>query len=53
MPTPGTRRGTTRKETAAPPHPGLTAEPRARLDELLPVGAATGDRYQDMSHLDR
>ncbi|HEX4867127.1 MAG TPA: aldo/keto reductase [Acidimicrobiales bacterium] len=50
---PGTKRRRYLEENVAALEVQLTPEDLARLDELLPVGAATGDRYQDMSHLDR
>jgi hypothetical protein len=31
----------------------LTPEDLARLDEAFPVGAAVGDRYPDMSSVNR
>jgi hypothetical protein len=31
----------------------LSAEDLERIDELAPIGAAAGDRYADMSSVDR
>ena len=50
---PGTKRRRYLEENVAALDVELTPEDLARLDELLPIGAATGDRYADMSHLDR
>lgn len=50
---PGTKRRRYLEENVAALEVELTPEDLARLDELLPIGAAAGDRYQDMSHLDR
>jgi len=50
---PGTKRRRYLEENVAALDVELTAEDLARLDELLPIGAASGDRYRDMSHLDR
>ena len=50
---PGTKRRRYLEENVAALDVELTDADLARLDELLPIGAASGDRYYDMSHLDR
>ncbi len=53
VPIPGTKRVRYLEQNAAALDVQLGADDLARLDELLPVGAAAGPRYADMSHLDR
>ena len=53
VPIPGTKRRTYLEENAAAVDIGLTADELTRLDELAPVGAAAGDRYADMSSVNR
>jgi aryl-alcohol dehydrogenase-like predicted oxidoreductase len=48
-PIPGTKRVRYLEENAAAADIQLTPEQLAALDEALPVGAAAGDRYPDMS----
>jgi aryl-alcohol dehydrogenase-like predicted oxidoreductase len=48
-PIPGTKRVRYLEENAAAADIELTAAQLAALDEALPVGAAAGDRYSDMS----
>jgi aryl-alcohol dehydrogenase-like predicted oxidoreductase len=54
-PIPGTKRVKYLEQNAAAADvvSQLTDDDLTRLDELLPVGAAVGPRYADMSHLDR
>jgi aryl-alcohol dehydrogenase-like predicted oxidoreductase len=52
VPIPGTKRRTYLEENAAAAEIELTPEDLARLDELFPRGAASGDRYADMSTID-
>ena len=52
VPIPGTKRRTYLEENAAAAALDLTDEDLARLDELFPRGAASGDRYADMSTID-
>jgi aryl-alcohol dehydrogenase-like predicted oxidoreductase len=50
---PGTKRRTYLEENVAASEVELTAEDRRRLEEAMPVGAAAGDRYSDMSSVGR
>ena len=52
VPIPGTKRRTYLEENAAAAEVELADEDLARLDELFPRGAASGDRYADMSTID-
>ena len=52
-PIPGTRRRERLEENLGALDVALSADDLARLDELAPVGAAAGDRYPDMSSVDR
>ena len=52
VPIPGTRRVRYLEENTAAAAVVLTADDLARLDAVAPVGAAAGDRYADMSHVD-
>src|SRR5205823_5665843 len=48
VPIPGTKRRTYLEENVAAVDMSLTADEMRRLDEILPTGAAAGDRYPDM-----
>jgi aryl-alcohol dehydrogenase-like predicted oxidoreductase len=52
-PIPGTKRRTYLEENAAALDVDITPEDLAAVDELLPVGAVAGPRYDDMSHIDQ
>jgi aryl-alcohol dehydrogenase-like predicted oxidoreductase len=52
VPIPGTKRRTYLEENAAAAEIELTPEDLARIDEVFPRGAASGDRYADMSTID-
>ncbi len=52
-PIPGTKRVRYLEENAAAADIELSEEQLAALDEALPVGAAAGDRYPDMSSVER
>ncbi|MHB8328218.1 MAG: aldo/keto reductase, partial [Acidimicrobiales bacterium] len=53
VPIPGTKRRTYLEENVAADDIRLTEEELRRIDEVLPVGAAVGDRYGDMSPVHR
>ncbi len=53
VPIPGTRRVRYLEENVAAAAVGLTPEDLAALDAAVPAGAAAGDRYPDMSSLNR
>jgi aryl-alcohol dehydrogenase-like predicted oxidoreductase len=53
VPIPGTKRRSYLEENAAAADIELTGEELARLEQAFPVGAAAGDRYPDMSTVDR
>jgi aryl-alcohol dehydrogenase-like predicted oxidoreductase len=53
VPIPGTKRRTYLEENVAAADVELTEEDLAALDEAFPVGAAAGDRYPDMSSVNR
>jgi len=53
VPIPGTKRRTYLEENVAASDVELTDEDRRRLEEAMPVGAAAGDRYADMSSVGR
>src|SRR3984957_5336330 len=53
VPIPGTKRRTYLEENVAADDVRLTAEELDRIDEVLPVGAAAGDRYGDMTPVHR
>jgi len=53
VPIPGTRRVRHLEENAAAAAIELTPDDLARLDAAVPPGAAVGDRYADMSSVDR
>jgi aryl-alcohol dehydrogenase-like predicted oxidoreductase len=53
VPIPGTKRVRYLEENAAADDIALTPEDLERLDEAAPVGAAAGERYPDMSSIDR
>jgi aryl-alcohol dehydrogenase-like predicted oxidoreductase len=48
VPIPGTKRRTYLEENVAADDVRLTDEELRQIDEVLPVGAASGDRYEDM-----
>ena len=52
VPIPGTKRRSYLEENAAAAEIELTPEDIARIDEVFPRGAASGDRYSDMSTID-
>jgi aryl-alcohol dehydrogenase-like predicted oxidoreductase len=52
VPIPGTKRRTYLDENAAAVEVELTPEELARIDEVFPRGATSGDRYSDMSTID-
>jgi aryl-alcohol dehydrogenase-like predicted oxidoreductase len=52
-PIPGTRKRSRLEENLGALDVTLTPDDLARLDELAPVGAASGDRYPDMSSVGR
>jgi aryl-alcohol dehydrogenase-like predicted oxidoreductase len=53
VPIPGTKRVRYLEENAAASELELTDDDLRRLDEAFPVGATAGDRYGDMSSIDR
>jgi aryl-alcohol dehydrogenase-like predicted oxidoreductase len=53
VPIPGTKRRSYLEQNAQAVELSLTAEDLARIDEAAPVGAASGDRYPDMSSIGR
>jgi aryl-alcohol dehydrogenase-like predicted oxidoreductase len=53
VPIPGTKRRTYLEENAAAAAVELTGADRQRLDAAFPRGAAAGERYPDMSTVDR
>ena len=53
VPIPGTKRREYLEENVRAVDIELTADDLARLDEAAPVGAAAGDRYPDMSSVNR
>jgi aryl-alcohol dehydrogenase-like predicted oxidoreductase len=53
VPIPGTKRRTYLEQNVAAVELELDAEDLRRLDEAAPVGAAAGDRYPDMSAVNR
>ncbi|MBW4487938.1 MAG: aldo/keto reductase [Trichocoleus desertorum ATA4-8-CV12] len=53
VPIPGTKRRQYLEENAAAVGISLTAEEVARIDEVAPKGFAVGDRYADMSTVNR
>jgi len=53
VPIPGTKRRAYLEENAAADEIELSAEDLRRIDELAPAGAAAGDRYPDMSSVNR
>jgi aryl-alcohol dehydrogenase-like predicted oxidoreductase len=52
-PIPGTKKRSRLEENLGALEVTLTADDLSRLDELAPVGVAAGDRYPDMSTVDR
>ncbi len=53
VPIPGTKRRTYLEENAAASEIELTEDDLARIDEAAPAGATAGERYPDMSSIDR
>ena len=53
VPIPGTKRVQYLEENAAAADVELTDDDLRRLDEAFPLGAAAGDRYPDMSTVNR
>jgi aryl-alcohol dehydrogenase-like predicted oxidoreductase len=53
VPIPGTKRRTYLEQNVEATELALSAEDLERLDELAPVGVAHGDRYADMSSINR
>ncbi len=53
VPIPGTKRPRYVEENAAAVEIELSAEDLQRIDEALPVGSAAGERYADMSIVNR
>ena len=53
VPIPGTKRRTYLEENVAAADVQLTDDDLAAVDEAFPVGAAAGDRYPDMSSVNR
>ena len=53
VPIPGTKRRTYLEENIAAPDMTLTAAELEQIAQALPIGAAAGDRYPDMSSVNR
>ena len=53
VPIPGTKRRKYLEENAAAAELDLTADELAQLERTFPVGVAAGDRYPDMSTVNR
>jgi aryl-alcohol dehydrogenase-like predicted oxidoreductase len=53
VPIPGTKRVRYLEENAAAADVKLSVDDLARLEEAFPKGATSGERYPDMSHIDR
>jgi len=53
VPIPGTKRRSYLEENAAASEIELTPDDLARIDEAAPAGATAGERYPDMSSIDR
>jgi aryl-alcohol dehydrogenase-like predicted oxidoreductase len=53
VPIPGTKRRRYLEENVGALDVSLSPADLAKLDELLPIGAASGPRYADMSHVDQ
>jgi aryl-alcohol dehydrogenase-like predicted oxidoreductase len=53
VPIPGTKRRSYLEENVAATELSLSDEDRQRLDEAAPVGSAAGQRYPDMSGVNR
>jgi aryl-alcohol dehydrogenase-like predicted oxidoreductase len=53
VPIPGTKRRSYLQQNVEAEELELSAEDLARIDEAAPVGAAAGDRYPDMSAVNR
>jgi aryl-alcohol dehydrogenase-like predicted oxidoreductase len=52
VPIPGTKRVSFLEENAAAADVELSGDDLARIDEILPAGAVSGERYADMSTID-
>ena len=53
VPIPGTKRREYLEENAAASEISLSADELERIDEAAPAGVTAGDRYPDMSSIDR
>ena len=53
VPIPGTKRISYLEENAAASEIELTRDELTRIDDAAPVGVAAGERYPDMSSIDR
>jgi aryl-alcohol dehydrogenase-like predicted oxidoreductase len=53
VPIPGTKRVKYLEQNVAAAGLSLSADELARIEEVFPKGAASGERYPDMSHIDR
>jgi aryl-alcohol dehydrogenase-like predicted oxidoreductase len=53
VPVPGTKRRKNLEENVAALGINLTRDVLLRIDEAAPKGAASGERYEDMSAVDR
>jgi aryl-alcohol dehydrogenase-like predicted oxidoreductase len=53
VPIPGTKRRRYLEDNVGALDVILSTDDLARIDELLPVGSAAGQRYEDMSHVDQ
>ena len=53
VPIPGTKRRSYLQENVDASELSLSDEDRQRIDELAPIGVAAGDRYADMSSINR
>ncbi len=53
VPVPGTKKRARLEENLGAVDVSLSADELDRLDELAPVGAAAGERYPDMSTVNR
>ncbi len=53
VPIPGTKRRAYLEENVAATEISLSDEDLSRLDDVAPLGAAAGDRYPDMSVVNR
>jgi aryl-alcohol dehydrogenase-like predicted oxidoreductase len=53
VPIPGTKRRSYLEQNAAAAEIELTPDELERLEQVFPAGAAAGDRYPDMSSVNR